>query len=115
VDIVIFTHPHVDHFGRNTRLIGDRWVPPFPNARYYFSRAECAQCLAAGIEDINAGTYNDSVRPIVDADLAHPTDGEFEVRNGVSIEPAPGRALGHVVARCRSRGFEGLMTGDVNF
>jgi IclR helix-turn-helix domain len=30
--------------------------------------------MASGIEDINAGAYDDSVRPIVDAGFAHLTD-----------------------------------------
>jgi glyoxylase-like metal-dependent hydrolase (beta-lactamase superfamily II) len=34
VTMVICTHLHVDHVGWNTRLVGNKWVPTFPNARY---------------------------------------------------------------------------------
>jgi len=34
IDYVLCTHLHVDHVGWNTRLLGGRWVPTFPNARY---------------------------------------------------------------------------------
>ncbi|MGW4759857.1 MBL fold metallo-hydrolase [Streptomyces chartreusis] len=34
VDLVVNTHPHVDHVGRNTRLVDGAWLPTFPNATY---------------------------------------------------------------------------------
>jgi len=40
VDYVLCTHLHADHVGWSTRLVGGRWVPTFPNARYLFVRRE---------------------------------------------------------------------------
>ncbi len=40
IDFVLCTHLHVDHVGWNTRLVGGRWVPTFPKARYVFARRE---------------------------------------------------------------------------
>src|SRR3954454_4714822 len=40
VALVLCTHLHTDHVGWNTMLRDGRWVPPFPNAKYLFSRAE---------------------------------------------------------------------------
>ena len=40
IDAVLCTHLHVDHVGWNTTLEEDRWVPTFPNAKYYFGRVE---------------------------------------------------------------------------
>src|ERR1044072_7417405 len=34
IDTVLCTHLHVDHVGWNTRLVGGKWVPTFPNAKY---------------------------------------------------------------------------------
>ena len=34
------THLHVDHVGWNTMLVGGKWVPTFPHARYLIGRAE---------------------------------------------------------------------------
>ncbi|MDX1563717.1 MAG: MBL fold metallo-hydrolase, partial [Gammaproteobacteria bacterium] len=39
-DIVLCTHLHFDHVGWNTRSVGGKWVPTFPNARYLFDRHE---------------------------------------------------------------------------
>ena len=38
VNVVLITHIHTDHVGWNTRLVGGRWVPTFPNATYIFPR-----------------------------------------------------------------------------
>ncbi len=40
IDYVLCTRLHVDHVGRNTRLLDGRWVPTFPNAKYVFSSDE---------------------------------------------------------------------------
>ena len=40
IDTVVCTHLHVDHVGWNTRLIDDRWVPTFPNARTLVVKSE---------------------------------------------------------------------------
>ena len=40
IDTVLCTHLHVDHVGWNTRLLNERWIPTFPNARYLFGRIE---------------------------------------------------------------------------
>ena len=40
IDYVLCTHLYADHVGWNTRLVGGRWVPTFPNARYLFARRE---------------------------------------------------------------------------
>ena len=40
IDTVMCTHMHVDHVGWNTRLVDDRWVPTFTNARYLFAELE---------------------------------------------------------------------------
>src|SRR6266849_3949701 len=40
IDYVLCTHLHVDHVGWNTRLVGGRWVPTFPRAKYLFPGEE---------------------------------------------------------------------------
>lgn len=77
VDIVIATHLHPDHCGWNTRLSGQRWVPTFPNARYFFGRREFeafetlhrAQPEDPVSADL-ARTFDDSVLPVVRAGQA---------------------------------------------
>ena len=40
VDVVVNTHLHADHSGWNTRIVGDKTVPTFPNAEYMIMQAE---------------------------------------------------------------------------
>src|SRR5437899_1918395 len=72
VDVVLCTHLHIDHVGWNTRSVGDRWVPTFPNARYVFGgeewefwRHEKDACIA------------DSVVPVVEAGQAALVDADY--------------------------------------
>ena len=136
VDLVLLTHLHVDHVGWNTKKVGGRWVPTFPNARYIFSSRERAYIAALSAADgsdaaIRAeaklgpmphpppplsyeGIYEDSVRPVIDAGLAREivVDGT-EVVEGFSFLPSPGHSIDHACIRFSSRGEQALFCGDV--
>jgi glyoxylase-like metal-dependent hydrolase (beta-lactamase superfamily II) len=51
IDTVICTHLHLDHVGWNTMLVGGKWVPTFPKAKYmmcnkewdHWSRTRCVR------------------------------------------------------------------------
>src|SRR6202048_4713567 len=82
IDYVLCTHLHADHVGWNTRLVGGRWVPTFPNARYLFARREWenwreAELRAAYTTDPN---YEDSLLPVMDSGQAElvATDYAFD-------------------------------------
>jgi glyoxylase-like metal-dependent hydrolase (beta-lactamase superfamily II) len=51
IDYVLCTHLHADHVGWNTRLLGGRWVPTFPKARYLFARQEWEHWRVAELRD----------------------------------------------------------------
>ena len=115
IDIVLCTHLHVDHVGWNTRLDNGRWVPTFSNARYIFSRREEAFWNPeTGNADfaLNAGVYEDSVTPVIEAGQAQMIDGVHAIDDALTIEPAPGHTPGHVVLKARSRDAEGVFSGD---
>ena len=111
VDYVLCTHLHVDHCGWNTRLENGRWVPTFPNARYIFSKAELEAVVSGG--GFNAGVYEDSVLPVIEARQHMLVEGEHEFGEGLRIEPAPGHTPGHVILHLRSKGESAIFTGDV--
>jgi glyoxylase-like metal-dependent hydrolase (beta-lactamase superfamily II) len=114
VDYVLCTHLHADHCGWNTRLANGRWVPTFPNAKYVFSKTEHQHWSGpAGQIGFNAGVYNDSVLPVVEAGQAEIIDGKGEIGAGLLVEPTPGHSPGHVAFRLQSRDEEGLFSGDI--
>src|SRR6266404_772012 len=50
IDYVFCTHLHIDHCGWHTRLVGGRWVPTFPRAKYVFHKREYAAWEAAAAQ-----------------------------------------------------------------
>jgi glyoxylase-like metal-dependent hydrolase (beta-lactamase superfamily II) len=111
VDTVVCTHLHVDHVGWNTRLVDDRWVPTFPNARYLLSRVDVDYW--AGTESEDGDLFGDSVQPVLDADQADLVDAPFAVTSEVTLLPTPGHSPGHMSVRIASGGDEAVITGDV--
>ncbi len=113
IDTVLCTHLHVDHVGWNTRKVGGRWVPTFPNARYLFARTEW-EYWSREPEDPRAGpVFNDSVQPILDANLADLVEMDHKLTDEVWLEPTPGHTPGHVSVHIRSAGEEAVITGDM--
>ncbi len=112
IDQVLCTHLHVDHVGWNTMLSNDRWIPTFPNARYLFGREEWEYWDAHSSEGQYFDVINDSVRPIVEADLVDLVETSQEICAEVRLEPTPGHTPGHVSVRIESQGEEALITGD---
>jgi glyoxylase-like metal-dependent hydrolase (beta-lactamase superfamily II) len=112
---VLCTHLHFDHVGWNTRLVGGKWVPTFPQARYLFGRREWQHWKH--LRD-TGGYHNmdhlvDSIDPVMQAGLVEFIDPDFQVTDEVSLIPTPGHTPGHVSVLIRSRGEEAVITGDL--
>ena len=109
---VFNTHLHTDHVGWNTRWDGERWVPTFPHAKYFFPEVEL-QHIANSRTHL-AQVYADSVKPVVDAGLACTVAAAGETMlDGMSFFPTPGHTVGHMSIRLASDGEEALFPGDV--
>lgn len=118
VDIVMTTHLHVDHVGWNTRLEGGKWVPTFPNARYFFSKLEHRFYNdPSNHTERNRTSFQvqeDSVNPIVEAGLATLLDNtERTPVAGFELYPTPGHSPGHVSIVFRSGHDTALFSGDI--
>ncbi len=117
IDIVMCTHLHADHVGWNTRLHNGSWVPTFPNARYLFGKTEVAHwrgVIANSQPDqINHGSWADSVEPIFAAGQADLVDENQEVGEGVALMAAPGHTPGNVIVKLEQGAERAYLTGDV--
>jgi glyoxylase-like metal-dependent hydrolase (beta-lactamase superfamily II) len=117
VDYVFCTHLHMDHCGWNTRLRDGRFVPTFPNARYVMVRRELDRWDPARPNHIpsppNAGVFENSVLPILEAGLADIVADTHQIVGGLMIEPAYGHTAGHSVLHLRSATEEAYLTGDL--
>lgn len=121
IDVVVCSHVHVDHVGWNTRLVEGRWEPTFRNARYvlpladreYWDPANEA-CGPAGIgAAVNAGMFEDSVRPIMDAGRAEWVGDGFEVADGITLHACPGHTPGSMMMEVVGEDTNALFVGDV--
>ncbi|WP_263143443.1 MBL fold metallo-hydrolase [Pseudomonas sp. RIT-PI-AD] len=115
---VVITHLHSDHVGWNTSWKDNRWVPTFPNAKYYLPKDDFDFCFqgknkASDVIDVFGDSFFDSVMPIVDAGLAEMMQPGQEIADCLLVEAAPGHSPGQVVFRVRSGGEEGLFSGDI--
>ena len=115
--MVMCTHLHVDHVGWNTRLENGKWVPTFKNAKYVFSRADYDHYLKVDTDPktapANAGSFRDSVLPVVEAGLSQLVDGAAQLDENLKVEPAPGHTPGTIAIKFESRGEKALFCGDI--
>lgn len=90
IQLVINTHLHFDHCGRNVDALGN---PSFPNARYIVQAQELYD--AQHPHDRNRASYvPETFEPIAERGLFDTVDGEAELLPGLSVLPLPGHNLG---------------------
>lgn len=118
VDAVFCTHLHCDHCGWNTKREGGKWVPTFPNARYYFVDREYARWnptepeFADNQPVFNETVYAESILPIIDAGLAQIVSTPHQISPSLTIEDAAGHTRGHALLRLETEGRHGYFVGD---
>jgi glyoxylase-like metal-dependent hydrolase (beta-lactamase superfamily II) len=112
-DTVLCTHLHHDHVGWNTHLVGGKWVPTFPNARYLFGRKEYEAWQNDLRHHHDARHMEDAVDPIVAAGLAELVEADHRLSDEIWLEESHGHTPGHVNVRIASQGQEAVITGDL--
>jgi glyoxylase-like metal-dependent hydrolase (beta-lactamase superfamily II) len=107
---VIMTHLHFDHAGGTTRSDG-RAI--FSRARHVVQAKEWHD--ASHPHERNAASYlQENLKPLADAQLIDPVDGEREIAPGVRVLPTPGHTRGHQsVLLTDGNGHHVVFLGDV--
>jgi glyoxylase-like metal-dependent hydrolase (beta-lactamase superfamily II) len=109
IDIVINTHLHFDHAGRNTTALH---MPTFPKARYLVSKQELLD--ATNTHERNRASYNaHNFMPILEAGLFDVFEDSAEVFPELHIFPLPGHNLGQCGVRLESEGQVLIYTADL--
>jgi len=102
-------------------LVDGDWVPAFPNARYIFPQAyveywdPTKRHMFPDMlgEAVNEGFFEDSVRPILDRNLADIVSCSIEIAAGVRLDPNSGHTPGCQTLTLSSGGQCAIFVGDV--
>jgi glyoxylase-like metal-dependent hydrolase (beta-lactamase superfamily II) len=111
VDMVVMTHLHRDHVGWNLRAENGKYVPTFPNARYWMSAKDWEATRLPEAQDRfpNAATC---IWPLAELGLMELMDGEYSLTRALTALPTPGHTPGHMSILIRSQGEHALILGD---
>jgi glyoxylase-like metal-dependent hydrolase (beta-lactamase superfamily II) len=116
VDVVAFTHLHLDHVGWSTTRSGDGWTPTFPWARHVVAGPEWEHWRhEAEVGAANDFTWaiDESIRPLFDEGLVDLVDANHALATGLRFRDTSGHSAGHVSLEIESNGQRALITGDV--
>jgi len=112
VDMVVLTHLHRDHVGWNLMPQGERYVPTFPNARYWMSTKDWDACHQAEVQPQRFPNAPTCVWPLADLGLIELMDGEHTITPELTALPTPGHTPGHMSILITSQGERALVLGD---
>ena len=108
IHLVIHTHLHYDHAGRNTTA----GKPTFQHATHLVQRAELEE--AQNTHERNRASYLPELwEPLIASGQLETLEGHTEILEGLSVHPAPGHNLGQQIVRLKSEGEVLIYTADL--
>jgi glyoxylase-like metal-dependent hydrolase (beta-lactamase superfamily II) len=112
IDMVVMTHLHRDHVGWNLLAQADRFVPTFPNARYWMSAKDWDACHQPELQPMRFPNAPSCVWPLADLGLVELMHGEHTITRELTAVPTPGHTPGHMSILVTSQGQRALVLGD---
>jgi glyoxylase-like metal-dependent hydrolase (beta-lactamase superfamily II) len=110
VTMVVNTHAHGDHTGRNTLPQDGRRAPAFPQARYFLGRADWDRFNGP---DGQVHHFDHDLRALAELGLLTLVDGALQLTPEVSLMPTPGHTPGHMSVVIVSGGQSAIYLGDL--
>jgi glyoxylase-like metal-dependent hydrolase (beta-lactamase superfamily II) len=112
IDIVVNTHLHFDHCGWNTRTVGGKVVPTFPNARYVVQRGELEHAKDPTERD-RASYLPENFEPIEAARQWDLVEGDCEIAPGVELIRIPGHTADMMCVRLSGGDRSAVLLADL--
>lgn len=112
VDLVTFSHLHLDHAGGATSKKDGRLAPTFPRAKYLVQRGEW-DAAANPNERTRASYLPQDFLPIEEHRQLDLVDGDAEIAPGVFLQITGGHTKSHQVIRVESEGQGAVYLGDL--
>jgi glyoxylase-like metal-dependent hydrolase (beta-lactamase superfamily II) len=113
IDIVVNTHLHFDHCGWNTRVVGGKVVPTFPNATYIVHRGEFEHARQPTERD-RASYLADNFEPIASSGQWQFVEKECqEIAPGVELICLPGHTANMLGVRLFGGGQNAIFLADL--
>ena len=112
VHTVVFTHLHFDHVGWNFTEADGAHRATFANARHVIHRKDW-EALGSGADPFSSAVFPQRVQPLEAEGLLDLIDGALDLGGGVTVEPAPGHTVGHVVVTVSSGDDRLVLAGDL--
>ena len=114
VDLVFFSHLHLDHVGWNTTETGGRLVPTFPNARYLVHQADLDHFRKPEVEAAARYPYMGKlIEPLAEVGVLDAISDDHDLTAEVKAIHTPGHTPGHMSILVSSAGQRVLIQGDV--
>lgn len=112
IDMVVMTHLHRDHVGWNLTSEGGKYVPTFPNARYWMTEKDWRACHEPDVQPQRFPNAPTCVWPLEELGLIEFMRDEHPLTRDLTAVPTPGHTPGHVSLLITSQGERALVLGD---
>ena len=113
VNMVVMTHLHRDHVGWNLTARDGKYVPTFPNARYWMSTKDWDACHSPEVQPQRFPNAPTCVWPLAELGLIEWMKGEHSLTSELTALPTPGHTPGHMSIMITSRGERAIILGDI--
>lgn len=109
---VLLTHLHFDHTGGSTKLENGKWIPMFPNAKYYVQKKHFEWAVNPSERD-RASFIANRFLPLYDLGILHFIDGEEFFDDEIQFLLSDGHTFSQQLIKISDSSFTVLFCGDL--
>lgn len=109
---VLLTHLHFDHTGGSTSLKDGKWVPTFPNAKYYVQKKHF-EWATNPIEKDRASFIQERFMPLHNEGLLNLVDGDTQIDDEINLVTINGHTIFQQIIKVQDSLNTVLYCGDL--